>query len=472
MIFMLINAIIKYNWLVFFCLLHSFFLKKRYIPIVVMNLCILWLLYKENNPILCIELSAILGILCEIAHNKKLKLLNVSYISIVSTGLMMLAIQNLDSSYIFRMISRAKFTTLNMHVKIASEIIILISVVMMCGFIPFSERIIHLFSISRPTIKIITFITPMYISLFIFKNLINTFSNYSFVILGTAISLYSAICSTFCKNLKTIFSQIIVYFYGLQILFLAQTKTLQYLPLWFIAVTTTLVSFALYTPNRALKYYIGEIKQYVSVNRCYFYTFMIIIVAFILNFINNFLLFKPETKYLNIVVFVLPFWLFGVFIKSMLDKKTKIKSRNIYSINIQIMASIPIITVLMILSFLKIYKSSIHLPISEALIYICIFSISLIGSLIFKNIDQPNILTTKIYSHFFTKIISAIRVAYSINKTIVMDFFKTFNLQTVSSTSLGITEKISNMLYGNYIYFYIIFLVMALIILMIECVVL
>jgi hypothetical protein len=76
------------------------------------------------------------------------------------------------------------------------------------------------------------------------------------------------------------------------------------------------------------------------------------------------------------------------------------------------------------------------------------------------------------YSHFFTKIISAIRVAYSINKTIVMDFFKTFNLQTVSSTSLGITEKISNMLYGNYIYFYIIFLAMALIILMVECVVL
>ncbi len=469
---MLVSAIIKYDWLIFFCLLHSFFLKKRYIPAVIINLCILWLLYKENNPTLCIELSAILSILCEIAHNKKLKLLNVLYISIVSTGLMMLAIQNLDSSYIFRMINRAKLTKLNMHVKIASEIVMLISVVMMCGFVPFSERMIRLFSISRPTIKIITFITPMYISLLIFNNLINTFSNYSFVILGTAISLYSAICLAFCKNLKTIFSQIIIYFYGLQILFLAQTRTLQYLPLWFITITTTLVSFTLYTPNRALKYYISEIKQYISVNKCYFYTFVIIIITFILNFINNFLLFKPETKYLNIAVFVLPFWLFGVFIKSMLNQKTKIKSSNIHSINMQIMISIPIITVLMILSFLKIYKSSIHLTFSKALTYICIFSISLISSFVFKNVDQPNILTTKMYSHFFTKIISAMKVAYSINKTIVMDFFKTFNLQTVSSTSLGIAEKISNMLYGNYIYFYIIFLAMALIILMVECVVL
>ena len=307
----------------------------------------------------------------------------------------------------------------------------------------------------------------MYVSLLMLQDLAQTFSTDSFKIFGTIICLYSGICFSFSNNLKIIFFHIIVYSYGLQILLLAQTKTLTFLHLWLITVALVLLSCSIYAPKRVAKYNLKN--MFINKKNKLF------IVVFIITFLNNLLVLNTYTIH-DIALISIPGYIFGKIIRYFFFKKevTSYEEITIKNKRLSLVCLLFLISSLCLFEIqtcVKIYTLSIMDPYHLA-IAIGMISVAIALGFIFAKLKQPHFLMVKTYSHMLITITQVIKIICLILKSVIIDFLCTTK-NTATNLSMSKTlEKISNMLYGNNAYFYALFLLEIIVILTIEFIIL
>ena len=462
---MLISGIIS-CWIFFLYLFNANFSKKSILLLAVNLLLISMCNYFDK--IFCLKLITIFNFFAITIHNHKFKSSCILYISIVSTGFLMLTIKELNQELIPTILTSTYLT--NSQAILANEIYTLIAITLIIGCIPFSEKIMYLFSISNIMFKIPTFIIPMYISLLILQDLAQTFSADSFKILGTIICLYSSICFSFNNSLKVIFSNIIVYFYGLQILLLAQTKTLTFLYLWLIVVALVLLSCSIYAPKRVAKY---SLKNMFVNSRSELFI-IVFIITFIIAFLNNLFILNVSTIH-SIALASIPSYIFGKIIRySLSEKKITLQKKQIKNKKMSSVYLFFLITSLYLFEIqtcARNYTLFITQPYHLAVI-ISAISVAIVLGFIFAQLKQPHFLIIKTYSHMLIIIMQVIKIICLISKSVVIDFFCTTK-STIANLSLSKTlEKISNILYGNNTYFYALFFLEIIVILTIEFIIL
>ena len=124
-------------------------------------------------------------------------------------------------------------------------------------------------------------------------------------------------------------------------------------------------------------------------------------------------------------------------------------------------------------SFLIWKDKNIILPEKKySIIMLITFIIMLFVSHFFISLKQPKLLRSKSYFNLLLSFINIINVVSNIISTTIRDFvaiiYKDIKQILVSSTP----SKLTNILYGNNVYYYIFFLLQVIIVLAIECVIL
>ena len=453
-----------------------FILSKYLFNIILLFLSVIYAFVFDKGDAINLQIYALISCCALIYHNRKLKISSVLYIAIVSTGMFLLALFDLCHELLLQLFKQLPDLLGQQQIQVLNEIYIMIAILMLIGFIPFMEWIMYLFTISNLLFKIIVFIIPMYLSLLTLQKISHDFSSLSIEIVSFLIAGFSGLHMIFNNKIRATFSYVIVYFYGLQILLLTQANKTSFISLWQITSVLMLILMEIYTPNRAIKFEIKYIKSYVCVNKCYMYTFTLCMLLLVVIFCNNILLFTQNHHYkLYIVIFSPLICLLAKISFLFTQNKQKINiENNKISFKNKTILSATMLT--MLLAVFYSYKTTMGFfvcpSIIHILIYFCIFIFTLLFAFFFMNISQPRIFFKKTYSSLLLNVIKIIKITCLIIKSTAIDFIDTLKLKITSLSLSSTPGKLSNILYGNHIYFYIFFLLQVIVILTIECVIL
>ena len=451
------------------------FLRKKYLWFISFGIFLLFAEYKNIKPLFCLEICVLFNIFALILHNRKLKYSSVLYVCIVSIGLFLIAFQQTHSTLIVEMLNLLPNWLGNQQTTILMEIYSILAIIIMIGFMPFAEWIMYLFSISSSFFKTMIFITPMYLSLLVFQEYSLQFSPISFEIIGLAICGYSALCLIFNNNLRICFMHIMVYLYGTQILLLNQSKNLQFLPLWLVAVFIILAISNTFTPNRAINYKVKDAKQYFFVNKYHFAGFIVSICVLSLNTINTIFVLDSHFSRANTIIFALIVCGIAKIVHALFIHKTNnhlVVNTKVDTIRIVRLFFISICSGITTIYFLvKTYK--IFITPSAISIFICflIFIATLLLSTFLEKFNQPKILSSQTYASYLVRAIQTIKIVSLIIQSVTTDFASVVKEKISTIASSNVAEKFSNIIYGNHIYLYIFFLLQTIVVLVIECVI-
>ena len=472
---MLVNLLIGFSVVFCFRILSVFF-EKKFSIILAINFLILYALYFGLSKTMCLELLTVVNIYSIVIHNYKLKSYTLLYICLVSVGLFLRAVFDVHRNFLLNVFSDGIFNlSVNNEYILMYELCYLVGLLMIIGFIPFSERVMYLFSISNELFKTTIFIIPMTIMLFIFRDLLSVFSASSLKIVGIIICVYSGMYFVLSNNLKSIFMYIITYFYGLQISLLAQTESMKFINLWFVIVSLMIVLLRMYMPNRTYKYSVGDIRNILLIdNRYYLPILTVAMFTFVLTFVNNLLVFNKNNIIACVVSFLPLFCFFGKF-SFFLIKKNKNSTNTTNTFDIRTVCLFLMILFLFIISIYNIMdsRSSFYfLPLSFSTTCLLVFCCSLVIFFVFAKLSLPKIFSARLYLNIFFGILHMIKIIYLIVKTSLVDFFLSiYEKISMLFQEIGI-RRMSNILHIDNVYFYMFFLLFVIIVLLIECIIL
>ena len=468
----MVSVVSNYSSILILCLMQLIFCKKKYIPAIITNFALLLSYTFNHNTLFCLEISAMLNILFLIKHNNKFRTPQLSYIVLISIAFLMIALKELKYEWLINIASSLQ-TNLSSRLSqnLLENIYIFIFSILLIGGIPFSQWSLYLFTISSNVFKIICFVVPMFLTIPLLNNQ-SIISNEYYGIFGSIICCYCSIRIAVERNIKDIFSLIIIFFYGVQILLLSQFK-LTFVNLWLLLVFVILLSIKILSPIRTKEYYIKDIKSTLKNNiiTTYFIIAMslIVVIAYsyfmilILSTDNFIYIFSVSTIYLPICIILMSF----------ISAKVNTK-QNIHT-NIKKIAMYSVLQILILLQIIyKIYTNwyLTKIPkLSAILTTLSILSFSIIVAILFNMCaDKKHI--KKIRSNIFIKLIKIIKVIFLIIKSAITDFINVAQTKIINLSNSSIQNKLLNILYNNYIYFYIFFFCQLIIILVIECIIL
>ena len=466
---MLSSFLFKY----FVAVAQLLFLKKKYVPLIIANICIFYLLNSGIDRLFCLELSMIVNIFAIKTNNRHLKMQTTLYISIISVGLFMFSIREDAIKQIIGLFDLMHYSLTSHQVVLAEEYFSILSTIVLVGFIPFSELTMHLFLISSPFLKLTSFVMPMYISLFVMQDFVTTFSTTaSLNFFGKLICAFCCLHILFCKQIKAVLLNVITYLYGIQILLLAQLKTLNFTIEWLITAMLVIILIRTYTANRAKNCYFQNLFQDFT-NIQNLIIFALSSAVFMVNFLVIFSL-KLDTFYVFFIAVPIYFLIKAlmVYVKNIKINNTRNQCANIKKF-IYVLSLLFFLSAISIIKFTETYVY-LKMPSKFFIIY---FAISVAGMwLIMSFFSRLHVYDvnkhTKIVSIFFLCISKVAKITISIAISTGKDFLETGYKKIVNFSPTIFMEKISNILYGNHVYFYIFFLLQLIIVLTIECVIL
>lgn len=478
----MIDFLTKNFGLVLLASMHLVYAKIKDLPIIICNLAIILAFFNGIDTKLLLEISALLSIFITIIHNRLFKISGIFYISIVSLGFLMLAIYKVNSEFIKSLLLYLPFIY-TQNLQIAESFYLLISVGFIIGFLPFTEWMIYLFTISNTLFKLICFVTPMTLSLYVLhpSSTSLNITPLAYKIYGALACGYAGICMLFNNNVRACFVELIMYFYGLVIVSFGyqNTLSLQSTNIWLSCVAVLLPIIHTFTNKRTVNYNLKNIKSLLFSTKTNSILSIMFIIALICEYIIIVSLFdiQKSISKITILAFFIVFFakFFFILIKS---KQISKNNSNKTNKEIQLLRQIKLGLMLFLAYFsnyLLISNQKIHLSLPSALIGIIFAGIFILGfcfSFLLIDFSQPKILISKTYSTATILVIKAIKVIFGILHTIVVDFYKTIDNSWKQLYFSQAPKKISNILYNNQIYFYIFFLAQAVVVLIIECVIL
>jgi len=471
---MVANFISTYGNLAILALMHLFFLQKRYIPIVLCNLFILFCYALGVNKVFCLEMSSMLNIFAITMHNRRFKISSVVYIMIISIGCFLLALKELNNDLLISIYDNIYY--INKHINIMNDIYIMVALLLIVGCIPFGDWIMYLFSISSSLFKVIIFITPMFLMFNILYDYSSVLDPQSYQIFGSLICVYSCFCIIFNKNLRLILVNVITYFYGIQIIYLSKSYNLQFFSNWLVATFVILLLSNTIIPIRTMKYNINNIKNILvgkTEKILFIISMLFLLYCFVLLYFT-----LPETRGLLKVVSISLFTsFFAKIIASIsflngdsLKNDNKENNTNLFRM-IRMFIGVVFLTGYCVYNA-KILKFFIRPSLYLIIFSLLIFSVVLVVSLLFNNAIKPKILKSKTYSSFVVNFIKFLKIIILIIQSVFVDFAKSVKEKVINLAISSVPQKLSNILYGKHLYFYIFFLIEVIIVLTIECVVL
>ena len=213
--------------------MHLFFLKKNYIATLLANLLIMFLSLNDVNNVTCLKLSALVNIFALKKYHKHLSQQTTIYLSTISIGLFFLSVIELKHKQILDFIINNNYIFFGVQPILIVEFLTLLAVLLMIGFVPFASTNMSLLLTSSPFLLISSLIFPMYISINLFKDISSNFNKQVFELFGLIICIFTVLPMLLSKQTKIITLNAIIYFYGIQIIFLSQNNsTTQLLLIW------------------------------------------------------------------------------------------------------------------------------------------------------------------------------------------------------------------------------------------------
>ena len=479
---MSLGIILKYGCTALLILSELFYVKKKHIFLFfISTLLIIFGLYFQKYSYLALMSSALLSSLMMIKHNRRYKSPCILFISIVSIGFLLLAIYDLNSQFLLNFINRNLGEKYHNLTTTIFECIIIFAYVCILGLFFFSEWVLYLFSISSSFVKFVCLTIPTLLSLIVLQDVSVSIQKKTFLYIGTMISIYSGIYLIFENKIRKIFLHVISYFYSLQLISIYYDNNISYLH-FYILLSVVLFSYChTFTPFRTLTYRLCDIYNIAlstTINKIISLLVFLFVVAIYVLYVFS----HKITNYSDIIIYSLFVCFISKIICSIkISKKltknnnhqilhyTYFKDRIIKLIILFITSSL----LLAMYSFLIWKDKNIILPEKKySIIMLITFIIMLFVSHFFISLKQPKLLRSKSYFNLLLSFINIINVVSNIISTTIRDFvaiiYKDIKQILVSSTP----SKLTNILYGNNVYYYIFFLLQVIIVLAIECVIL
>lgn len=448
-------------------LMHLFFIQKRYISVIILNILILIGLITGVDKILCLEMSAMLSIYSLTLHNRRFKITSITSIIFLSCGCFLLALKEVNQQFIENAIKSIPY--IDKYSNLVQDLYFIVALLFIIGLIPFTEWAMYLFSISSSLFKIVCFITPMFVNLKILCDMVDSISFASLQIVGYIISIYSCVYIIFNKNIRSICVYIITYFYGMEISHInnLDCNTFISIVLAMLLFSNTLV------PVRTVKYNISTIKYIIPTvfSKVLFVSSMcIIFYCFVCQIFAQHI----KSDRFNIITLSL----FSVFFSktmSYFSVNNQVKENKQQYINLPQSRMIRMAICNLLLIYFFYQTSSLSMFQNQDVIVISAVILTFLTTFVFFTLTNTyikiNMTKSKTYSQFLLKLLSCFKIVILIIQNIFIDFSNSIKDKVLKLSISSIPKKVSNILYEQNIYFYIFFLIQIIVVLTIECVI-
>ena len=479
----MIDFLIKNFGLALLASMHLIYAKIKNLPIIICNLAIIISLFKGIDAKLLLEVSALLSIFITIIHNRLFKISGVFYISIVSLGFLMLAIYEINTNFVKSLLLYLPLIN-QQNLQIAESFYLLLSISFIVGFLPFTEWMVYLFTISSTLFKLLCFITPMTLSLYVLhpSSALLNITPLAYKIYGALACGYAGICVLFNNNVRACLVELLIYFYGLVIASFGYPNALSTyaINIWLSFVAIILPIIHTFTDKRTINYNLKNIKGLLFSTKTNTILSIMCLAALIYEYVIMTSLFDVQKSLAKIIIlsFFVIFFAKISFILVKSKQKSMIALDNDNSDEIQVLRQLKLGIMLPVavgFNYILMNQPKIHFKLPSTLgcaIFLGIFILGFLFSFLLIDFSQPKILISKTYSTATISIIKAIKVVFGILHTIAVDFYKTLDNSWNKLYLSQAPKKLSNILYNNQIYFYIFFLSQVIIVLIIECVIL
>ena len=438
------------------------------------------------------EIMTVLSVLICIMHNRKYRASGIYFLGLLSCGLFMLAVQELHPDLLNDVISRIAGEKYEDFIVITTHIYTLVALLLLVGMMPFSEWIMYLFALSNSFYKTVCFIVPMFLLLQIMQEIAINMSARAIVYTGFAICIYSGIYLLFENNIRRIYTYLILYFFGLQVILASNNMMQTMMPFWVIISVLIATVSCIFTPFRVRKYTINNIKEYFcgklsdKILSCISFNIIIglfAVYAIILNHGENISELNSFYK-IGIIVFFIGF-LARVFYAILLKNNTKNKVvvdkidkkfKKLFAKNR--LKRVVWLNIIFYIAALEVFLNrhffirNLHIPeYQHLLVYGTVFCVFFVLTPFMLSGQKPILLRSNYYFRAARTCLSFICIFVRIVATTFSDFWKALRQYAVTIVNASTSYKLTHILCNNYTYFYVFILIQMIIVLTIECVI-
>lgn len=473
-------------------LTQAVFMHRRNIFVFAFGAVAVTLFTVGYHKFMVFEVMAVLSVFICIMHNRKYRASGIYYLGLLSCGLFMLAVQELHPDLLNDIFSRIAGEKYEDFVNIATHIYTLVALLLLVGMMPFSEWIMYLFALSNSFYKVVCFIVPLFLLLQIMQAIALNISTYAIIYTGFAICIYAGIYLLFESNVRRIYTYLILYFFGLQVIFISNGMMQIMMPFWVIISILVATISCIFTPFRVRKYTLENIKEYFcgklsdKIIACISFNIIIglfAVYAIILNHGENIAELNSFHK-IGIIVFFIGF-LARVFYAILLKNNTKNKVvvdkidkkfKKLFARNrLKRIIWLNIIFYITALeAFLNRYFfiSNLHIPVYQhLLVYGVVFCAFFVLTPLMLSGQKPILLRSNYYFRAARSCLSFVCIFVRIVATTFSDFWKALRQYAVTIVNASTSYKLTHILCNNYTYFYVFILIQMIIVLTIECVI-
>lgn len=439
------------------------------------------------------EVLTVLSVLICIMHNRKYRASGIYYLGLLSCGLFMLAVQELHPDLlndIFSCLAGEKYED---FVSIATHIYTLLALLFLVGMMPFSEWIMYLFALSNSFYKMVCFIVPLFLLLQIMQEIALNISTYAIIYTGFTICIYAGIYLLFESNVRRIYTYLILYFFGLQVIFISNGMMQIMMPFWVIISILVTTMSCIFTPFRVRKYTLENVKEYFcgklsdKILACISFNIIIglfAVYAIILMHGDNISELNPIYKMGAILLFVgfisrvfyTVLLKFGIKNSTAATEKIDDKFKKLFAKNrlkrVIWLNMIFYVTALEVFLNRYFFISNLHIPSYKHLaIYLTFFCIFFVSTPLMLSGKKPILLRSNYYFRSARSCLSFVCIFVRIVATTFSDFWKALRQYAVTIVNASTSYKLTHILCNNYTYFYVFILIQMIIVLTIECVI-
>ncbi len=474
-------------------LTQAVFMHRRNIFVFAFSTVAVTLFTVGYHKFMVFEVLAVLSVLICIMHNRKYRASGIYYLGLLSCGLFMLAVQELHPDLLNDIFSRLAGEKYEDFVSIATHIYTLLALLFLVGLMPFSEWIMYLFALSNSFYKMVCFIVPLFLLLQIMQEIALNISTYAIIYTGFAICLYAGIYLLFESNVRRIYTYLILYFFGMQVIFISNGMMQIMMPFWVIISILVATMSCVFTPFRVRKYTLENVKEYFcgklsdKILACISFNIIIglfAVYAIILTHGDNISSLNPIYKIGMIALFIgfIARVFYAVLLKfgtknsttaveKIDDKFKKMFARNRLKrmIWLNIIFCITALETFLNRHFLG---ANFHIPSYKYLLfYLVFFCIFFILTPFMLSGQKPILLRSNYYFRIARSFLSFACIFLRIVTTTLSDFWNAMRQYIKTIISVSTSYKLTHILCNNYTYFYVFILIQMIIVLTIECVI-
>ena len=469
------------------------FMHRRNAFVFVISTAAITFFTLGYHKLMVFEIMSVLSVLICIMHNRKYRASGIYYLGLLSCGLFMLAVHELHPDLLNDIASRIAGEKYEDFIVISIHIYILAALLLLVGMMPFSEWIMYLFALSNSFYKTVCFIVPLFLLLQIMQEIALNMSVYAIFYTGFAICLYSGIYLLFENNIRRIYTYLILYFFGMQVLLIPNGMMSIMMPFWVIVSMLIATVSCIFTPFRVRKYTIDKIKEYFccklsdKILACISFNIIIglfVVYAIIINHNDNVAELNSIYK-VGIIVFFIGF-IARVFYAIMLNSNAKsgaipnekidAKFKKLFARNR--LKRVIWLNIIFYITALEVFLNryfliaNLHIPsYKHMLFYTVLFGVSFALTPFMLSGKKPILLRSNYYFRAARSLLAFVCIFIRIVITTFTEFWNAVRQYIMAIVNASTSYKLTHILCNNYTYFYVFLLIQMIIVLTIECVI-